>query len=297
MSFTSEKLIRKLVLSSAIIFSMIESSQTKTTPGDLKMIRTQINKTAIALLLASGIFSVPAFAATKEKANAMKDTTVVLVHGAFADGSSWSKVVPFLQAKGLKVISVQNPLTSLADDVAAAQRAIDSATGSVILVGHSWGGTVITQAGANEKVKALVYVAAFAPSEGQMSSELGKDYPTAPGIETLKPDAAGFLALTEDSLAKNFAQDVPAAQVKIMTATQGPIAGKAFGEPVTTAAWKTKASYFIVAANDRMIQPELQKALAKKINATTTVLQTSHVPMLSQAKKVADVIISASTKM
>ncbi len=261
------------------------------------MFCTQLKKLALTTLFVTAAYSVSAVAATKEKTNTVNDTTVVLIHGAFADGSSWSKVVPFLQAKGLKVISVQNPLTSLADDVAAAQRAIDTATGSVILVGHSWGGTVITQAGANDKVKALVYIAAFAPSEGQMSSELGKDYPTAPGIETLKPDAAGYLALTEESLAKNFAQDVPAAQAKIMTATQGPIAGKAFGEPVTTAAWKTKANYYIVAAKDRMIQPELQQALAKKINAKTTVLQTSHVPMLSQAKKVADVIISASTKM
>ncbi len=260
-------------------------------------IHNNFSKSVSTLLLISGIYSSPGIAATKEKTSAAKDTTVVLVHGAFADGSSWGKVVPYLQAKGLKVISVQNPLTSLADDVAATQRAIDAATGSVILVGHSWGGTVITQAGSSEKVKALVYVAAFAPSEGQASSELGKDFPAAPGLENLKPDAAGFLALTEDSLAKNFAQDVPAAETKIMAATQGPIAGKAFGDIVTTAAWKTKSNYYIVAAKDRMIQPDLQKVFAKKINAKTTILQSSHVPMVSSAKKVADVIISAEEKM
>ena len=159
----------------------------------------------------------------------------MLIHGAFADGSSWDKVIPFLQAKGFKVVAVQNPLTSLADDASAAQRAIDAQTGSVILVGHSWGGTVITQAGTSDKAKALVYVAAFAPSEGQTSGELGKDLPPGPGLENLKPDANGFMALTQESLTKNFAQDVSPAMTKIMFATQGPVVAKAFGEAVPVA--------------------------------------------------------------
>lgn len=229
-------------------------------------------------------------------AHAAEDTTVVLVHGAFADGSSWDKVIPLLQAKGLKVVSVQNPLTSLADDVAAAQRVIDAQTGKVVLVGHSWGGSVITQAGSSDKIKALVYVAAFLPSEGQASGELAKDFPAPPGVATLKADASGFLYVPEESMAANFAQDLPAAATKLMTATQGPIHAKAFDDKITYAAWKTKPSYYIVAAKDRMIHPSLQQSFAVKAKAVTTTLQTSHVPMLSQPKQVAEVIIAAAKR-
>ena len=248
----------------------------------------------LATAVASTFAFAPAHAADAATQNA--DTTVVLVHGAFADGSSWDKVIPLLQAKGLKVVAVQNPLTSLADDVAAAQRVIDAQTGRVVLVGHSWGGTVITEAGTSDKVKALVYVAAFAPSEGEATGDLGKDYPVPAGIATLKADAAGFLYLPEESVRSNFAQDLPAATTKLMAATQGPIQGKAFADKTTVAAWKNKQNYYIVAGKDRMINPQLEQAFAKKINATTTVLQTSHVPMLSQPKQVAEVILAAAAK-
>ena len=220
--------------------------------------------------------------------------TVVLVHGAFADGSSWEKVIPLLQAKGLKVVAVQNPLTTLADDVAATKRAIDAQGGPVILVGHSWAGTVITEAGAHDKVAALVYVAAFAPDEGQSSNDLGKDGPPPPGSANIRPDSAGFLSLTPEGVARDFAQDLPAAQAAVMAVTQGPIAGKTFDERVTNAAWKTKPSWFIVAEKDRMIQPDLERAMAKKINARTTALPTSHVPMLSRPNDVATVILAAA---
>lgn len=179
-----------------------------------------------------------AAAAAEEKAQ----KTVVLVHGAFADGSSWDKVIPLLQAKGLKVVAVQNPLTSLAADVAAAKRAIDAQSGPVVLVGHSWGGTVITEAGSHDKVAALVFVAAFAPDSGESTADLGK----------------------------------------------------AFEDKVTSAAWKNKPSWYIVAEKDRMIQPDLERAMAKKINAKTTVLPTSHVAMQSRPKEVAAVILAAA---
>ncbi|MBV6320755.1 alpha/beta fold hydrolase [Duganella violaceipulchra] len=224
------------------------------------------------------------------------DTTVVLVHGAFADGSSWEKVIPLLQAKGLKVVAVQNPLTSLADDVAATQRVVDAQTGKVVLVGHSWGGTVITQAGTSDKITALVYVAAFAPSEGEASANLGKDYAVPPGIASLQADAAGYLWLPADSVSKNFAQDVSPASAALIAATQGPINAKAFADVTTVAAWKTKPSYYIAAANDRMIAPALQQAFARKLNATTVTLKTSHVPMLSQPARVAEVIIAAAQR-
>jgi pimeloyl-ACP methyl ester carboxylesterase len=248
-----------------------------------------MKRTAIAL--AATLLSAAALNAAA--AAPSSDTTVVLVHGAFADGSSWDKVIPILQAKGVKVVAVQNPLSSLADDVAAAKRVIDAQTGKVVLVGHSWGGMVITEGGAGDKVKALVYVAAFAPSEGEAAAVQGKNYAVPPGVGTFVADAGGYLWLPADSVAKNFAQDVPPATAALITATQGPIAAKAFGEVTTVAAWKTKPSYFIVAAKDRMIAPELQQDSAKKINAVTTTLQSSHVPMVSQPAKVAEVILAA----
>ena len=248
-----------------------------------------MKRTAIAF--AATLLSAAALNASA--AAAASDTTVVLVHGAFADGSSWEKVIPLLQAKGIKVVAVQNPLSSLADDVAAAKRVIDAQTGKVVLVGHSWGGMVITEAGASDKIKALVYVAAFAPSEGEAAGALGKNYAVPPGIATLQADAGGYLWLPADSVAKNFAQDVTPATAALIAATQGPIAAKAFGDTTTVAAWKTKPSYYIVAAKDRMIAPELEVDFARKINAVTTTLQTSHVPMVSQPAKVAEVILAA----
>ncbi|MDQ1817610.1 alpha/beta hydrolase [Massilia sp. CCM 9210] len=256
---------------------------------------TPLRAALIASALIAGAAALPVQAAAQVQGKD-SDTTVVLIHGAFADGSAWNKVIPLLQAKGLKVVSVQNPLTSLGDDVGAAQRVIDAQSGKVVLVGHSWGGTVITQAGVSDKIRALVYVAAFAPSEGQNSGELGKGYPVPAGIASIQADASGYLYLPAASVAANFAQDLPAADTKLMAATQGPIFGKAFEEKVTVAAWKSKPSYYIVAAKDRMIDPGLQQALAKKINAVTTTVQASHVPMLSQPKQVADVILAAAKR-
>jgi pimeloyl-ACP methyl ester carboxylesterase len=243
-------------------------------------------KTTIkSALLASAVLSVFAATATAAPAtpgHAAGDTTVVLVHGAFADGSSWDKVIPLLQAKGVKVVSVQNPLSSLADDVVAAQRVIDAQTGKVVLVGHSWGGAVITQAGTSDKVKALVYVGSS-----------GKNYPTPAGVPTLQEGPAGFVSLPVASYAANFAQDLPAATTRVLAATQGLFPAKNFAEPVTVAAWKNKPNYYIVAGKDRMIDPGLQRDFARKINAVTSTVQTSHVPMVSQPEHVADVILAA----
>jgi pimeloyl-ACP methyl ester carboxylesterase len=220
--------------------------------------------------------------------------TVVLVHGAFADGSSWNKVIPLLQAKGLNVAVVQNPLTSLADDVAFTKRVIANAKGPVVLVGHSWGGTVITQAGTDERVKALVYVAAFAPKIGQSSIETTKAYPTPIGLENPIVDSAGYVWLSPESVAKYFAQDVSAAQANLIATTQGPIRGANFDEKVSVAAWEQKPSWYIVASKDLMIDPRLQHDFAKAIKAKTTTLNASHVPMLSQPKAVAEVIAAAA---
>lgn len=227
--------------------------------------------------------------------SAVPKKTVVLVHGAFADGSSWEKIIPLLQAKGLNVVAVQNPLSSLADDVAATTRAIDAAPGQVILVGHSWGGAIITQAGNNEKVTALVYVAAFAPSKDQSANDLLKDYPKPEWLASTKADSGGFLTLEPAAISSFFAQDLPAAQTAVMEATQKPIAARAFDDKITEAAWSAKPSWYVVAAYDRMIFPDLEKATAKKIGArATVVLQSSHVPMLTKPREVADVIFAAS---
>ena len=219
--------------------------------------------------------------------------SVVIVHGAFADGSDWAKVIPLLQAKGIKVTAVQNPLTSLADDAAAARRAIDSQPGKVVLVGHSWGGTVITEAGQHDKVASLVYVAAFAPDAGKSTAETGEGYPAAPGSKRFVADREGFLSLPEAAMREDFAQDVPAAQAAVMTATQGPIQARAFTEKVSVPAWKTRPSWFIVSTQDRMIDPGLQRAMAKKAGARMTELAASHVPQQSRPAEVAAVILEA----
>ncbi|SEF30137.1 alpha/beta hydrolase [Variovorax sp. NFACC27] len=237
--------------------------------------------------------SFSAVAATPAASGDASRPSVVIVHGAFADGSDWAKVIPLLQAKGLRVVAVQNPLSSLEDDVAAAKRAIDAQPGKVVLIGHSWGGSVITEAGANDKVASLVYVAAFAPDAGQNTAELGKDYPPAPGFAHIVPDASGYLSLTKEGMTKHFAQDLPASATAVMTATQGPIFGKSFEQKLTVAAWKTRPSWYLATSADHMIQPALQLDMAKKIGAHLTRVNASHVPQQSQPAKVAEVILDA----
>lgn len=253
------------------------------------------SKKFLKVLAGALMLSQATLALAQDQNQAMKKPmTAILVHGAFADGSSWNGVIPFLQEKGLNVIAVQNPLTSLADDVTAVKHALDLASGPVILVGHSWGGAVITEAGADERVKALVYVAAAAPSDGQSAFEEGNNLAPSPGLQSLAPDASGFVRLTPESLAENFAPDMTEETAKVMAATQGPIAMSAFNEKITTAGWKGKSNFYIITANDRMVQPELQTMLAKKLKAKTTILQSSHVPMLSQPSQVAKVILDAA---
>jgi len=163
-----------------------------------------------------------------------------------------------------------------------------------VLVGHSWAGAVITEAGDTEKVKSLVYVAAFAPSVGQSVSDTAKAYPTPPGLASPLVDAAGFLKLSSESVVTYFAPDLSAAQANLIAITQGAVRGKNFEEKLTRAAWQTKPSWYIVAEKDQMIDPAEEREEAKKINATVVSLPTSHVPMLSRPKEVADVIIAAA---
>ena len=218
---------------------------------------------------------------------------MVLVHGAFADGSSWAKVIPLLEAKGLHVTAVQNPLSSLADDVAATKRAIAMQEGPVILVGHSWAGMVISEAGNDPKVTGLVYVAAIVPDEGQSAGDVVKPYPPSPGLAEAKRDAAGFLSLSRKGIDEDFVPDLPPAERAIVYATQGPWNSACLADKVSVPAWTTKPSWYI-AVNDRMLSSEYEQAIAKHIHATTTTLPTGHVPMLSTPKDVAAVIIEAA---
>ena len=261
------------------------------------MIPIQFKRTTIALLTVAAI----ALASANGPANAVSAAAtgvknIVLVHGAFADGSSWSKIIPLLEAKGYKVTAVQIPLTSLDDDVAATKRAIAMQDGQVLLVGHSWGGMVIAQAGTDAKVAGLVYVNAFAPNAGQSANDLGQGYPTPPGIKTLKA-SNGFLWLPPAAVAEYFAQDLPRSETEVMAATQGPIAAASFGAKVSGAAWQTKPSWYTVGKQDNMINPDLERAMAKKIKATTLELDSSHVPMLSQPEKIASFIATAAASL
>ena len=221
---------------------------------------------------------------------------IVLVHGAWADGSCWSKVIALLEAKGFHVVAVQNPLTSLADDVAATKRIIALQDGPVILVGHSYAGVVITEAGNDPKVVGLVYVAAFAFGEGESISSVTKPYPPAPLGSELRPDAQGFLTATPKGIAEDMAQDLPPSEQKVLTATQGQTSGSVFGATVTTAAWKSKPSWALIAGNDRAIPPELEKDEAATIKATATTVPANHLAMLSHPKEVAELIEQAAAK-
>lgn len=219
---------------------------------------------------------------------------VILVHGAWADGSSWSKIIPLLNAKGMNVVAVQLPLTSLADDATTVKRAIALEDGPVLLVGHSYGGAVITEAGNDPKVKGLVYVAAFAPDNGQSAGSLGATVAPPPLAAEVKPDSEGFLKLTKDGIYESFAQDLSAPEKAILYAAQAPTNTKSLGGTVSNAAWHNKPSWYIVASKDRAIPPELEASMASKIHATTTTVESSHVPMLSHPDIVAAVIEQAA---
>jgi pimeloyl-ACP methyl ester carboxylesterase len=219
---------------------------------------------------------------------------IVLVHGAFADGTSWSKIIPILEGDGYHVVSVQNPLTSLADDVAATRRAIALQDGPVILVGHSWGGAVITQAGDDPKVAGLVYVAAYAPNAGESANEASCSFGITEGQKAIRVDSEKFAQMTSNGILNHFAQGLPMDERRIVLAVQGESYGPMFDEKLTVAAWKTRPSWVVIAANDQMLPPAMEEASAKRLGATATTLQTCHLAMLEQPVKVAEVIDQAA---
>lgn len=217
---------------------------------------------------------------------------IVLVHGAFADASCWSKVIPALAGDGHNVTAVQNPLTSFDDDVATTRRVIDAQSGPTIVVGHSYGGAVITTAAKGANVKAPVYVAAFAPDEGEIVGALLEQYPTKLGA-ALRPDAAGFLYIDRGMFKEAFADDVDETERIVMAATQKPIKGEIFGHQFGSPAWKDVPCWYMVAAQDNAIHPDLERHFASRMGATTKEVSSSHVPFMSQPDAVIDLIRAA----
>jgi len=221
-------------------------------------------------------------------------TSVVLVHGAFADGSGWGDVIPLLEKAGYDVIAVQNPLTTYADDVATTRRVIDAQKNPVVLVGHSYGGAVITKAAVGAtNVRALVYVTAFGPDAGENLQSLLQQYPSKIGA-ALVPDAAGFLYVDRAQFKEAFAGDVPERVLSILAAAQKPINSVTFGQIYEEPAWKDIPSWYLVATEDQAINPALQRMFAERMRATTHEVKSSHVPFVSQPATVAKIIGEAA---
>ncbi len=218
---------------------------------------------------------------------------VVLVHGLFADGSSWSEVIPHLQAAGLNVTSVQNPLTTLPDAVAAAQTVLARQDGPTVLVGHSFSGMIVTEAGLDPKVSALVYVAARAPDAGEDYAALAKRFPTPPA-------SAGVVfngdegRLTEEAFLRDFAGDIPQAKAKALFAVQEPFHKALLMGKTTQAAWRSKPSFYAVSTEDRTIDPGLERFMAKRMGAKTIEVKSSHLSLISHPREISDLILEAA---
>jgi pimeloyl-ACP methyl ester carboxylesterase len=247
----------------------------------------------IAASLASAMAAVGPAWAQAQSAAPTKAKNVVLVHGAWADGSSWLEVIPRLQAAGLNVTSVQNPLTSLADDVAATRRVLALQNGPTVLAGHSYAGTVITEAGIDPKVTALVYVAARAPDAGEDFTALSAKFPTMP-VRAGAKEHNGYITLTEDAYVKYFASDLPRKRAHALYATQQPIAKTLFNGRPTVAAWRTKPSWYAVSKQDQTTSPDLERFLAKRMHATTIEVDSGHLSIISHPKEITDLILAAA---
>jgi pimeloyl-ACP methyl ester carboxylesterase len=220
--------------------------------------------------------------------------SIVLVHGGFVDGSGWERVYKILRKDGYTVSVVQNPTTSLADDVTVTKRVIAAQTDPVILVGHSYGGAVITEAGNDPKVVGLVYIAAFAPDKGESVSTLIKDPPPGAPVPPILPPQDGFLLLDKTKFAASFAADVDAGTAAFMADSQVPWGAAALGGTISEPAWKTKPSWYLVATDDKMIPPPAQRSMSKRAGSTVVEAAGSHAIYVSQPGKVAALIETAA---
>jgi pimeloyl-ACP methyl ester carboxylesterase len=222
-----------------------------------------------------------------------KARNIVLVHGLFADGSSWSEVIPLLQARGLNVVSVQNPLTALPDAVAAATRVLDRQDGPTVLAGHSFSGMIVTEAGVHPNVSAVVYVAARAPDAGEDFGALAARFPAPPASAGIVYDGDEG-RLSEAAFLRDFAGDLPTARARALFAVQQPFNRALLAGRTTNAAWRSKPSYYAVSTEDRTINPELQRYLAKRMGAKTIELKSSHVSLISHPTEVTRLILEAA---
>jgi len=223
--------------------------------------------------------------------------SIVLIHGGFVDGSGWEGVYKLLTKDGYKVSIVQNPTTSLADDLAFTKRVIAAEQGKVLLVGHSYGGVVITEAGTDPKVAGLVYIAAFAPDKGESVSSLIANPPPGAPVPPILPPQDGFLLLDQAQFAASFAADVDESKAGFMAASQVPWGVAALAGEVTSPAWKTKPSWYLVATDDRMIPPPAQRQMSQRAGSVVTEVAGSHAVYVSRPKAVADLIKQAAVSL
>jgi pimeloyl-ACP methyl ester carboxylesterase len=222
---------------------------------------------------------------------------VVLVHGGFVDGSGWEDVYRILKKDGYQVSIVQNPTSSLADDVAATKRVLAGQKGPVVLVGHSYGGVVITEAGNDPKVAGLVYIAAFAPDKGESVAALIKDPPPGAPVPPILPPQDGYLSLDNEKFAASFAGDLPKEKAQFMADSQVPWGMDALTGTITEPAWKTKPSWYLVATDDRMIPPPAQRSMSKRAGSTVLESAGSHAIYVSQPEAVASIIRKAAQNL
>jgi pimeloyl-ACP methyl ester carboxylesterase len=244
-----------------------------------------------AALLAGAVFSTTTHAAGLPQGAAHN---IVLVHGAFVDQTSWKPVAAILSKKGYNVTLVENPLTSLADDVDATKKALAAQAGRTVLVGHSWGGVVITEAGNDPKVSALVYVSAFAPDVGESLASLAKTGPATEGTNAIRPDAKGNLYIDPKVFPSAVAADLPINIAEALANSQLPLNHTAFEAPVDVAAWRDKPTFYVVTTQDHLIAPEAQKMFAARMKAEITEVNGSHASLVAHAEEVAAVIEKAS---
>jgi pimeloyl-ACP methyl ester carboxylesterase len=262
-----------------------------TTYQGVRQMKTQRKLAVIAIsMLSATLFAAEALAQPAKPAEARN---VVLVHGAWADGSSWGEVIPRLQAAGLHVTAVQNPLTSLVDSVDATRRTLALQDGPTVLAAHSWGGTVISEVGTDPKVTALVYVAARAPDAGEDFVALSAKFPTMPARAGVQ-ERDGFTNLSEDAFLKFFANGVAHEKAEVLYAEQEPTAASLFGGRTTVAAWRSKPSWYAVSKLDQTTSPDLERFLAARMKATTVELEAGHLSLVSHPKEIADLILAAA---